>query len=301
LHSETKVWRGYLGADDLGEGVIDESWIELDTLKDLPGMDEFTDEQLAVILNGAITAVEEFCKRHFKQTTYTKWFNGTGCPRLWVKNVPIISVTRLGCSLLGLANIRYVNATAAMAFVRVTDTAVILTSEVSGSETTTTLNFADYPTVSSIIAAIDAVDNWETTLLSTPYGYKSSDELRPCEGKFTLDTWISLEAPYQYHSEYEVYPETGEIRLRLGSFPYGLRNTYVKYTGGYASGEVPADLTSKTLMLCRIMASNIEDDPTLKSMRLGDFAWTKAITRVATDEIRTGMTGLFDNYRMITI
>lgn len=302
LNAYTRTWTGSsLGEDDLGAGVIDEAWVSLTTVQALPGMDEFTDAQVRIMLNGVTDAIERYCKRHFKQADYALWMNDKGHSRLWVPNRPISEVKMISDGIVEVISLRHEDDDASWAFTRATDSVVVITSETGSVETSTSFTYADYASITALVAAMDAVANWDVDLLSANYGIKNPSNIRPIEASYCRDQYVYLSAPYWYVNDYQVEYDKGCIVWNSAKFPKGVNNIYISYTGGYADGEVPPELTTAVLQLCRMVAGSIEDDPTLKSFRLGDYAWTKAVSLLADEHISTKYSRLLDAFRVPTI
>lgn len=187
------------------------------------------------ILDGVDKWVKNHCQKDFEETSYKEYSDGDGTEYLFLKQYPIISVSRLS---IGRNNAIKVNnsATATYATVSVTSTGVVLNKD--GTETT--LLFADYATITLMVAAIAAQANWSAEVMNTSYASYASTELIEAMGLQCLDaSWAYLEIPDEPDDSFEVDPDSGVI-YRAGGFPRGHRNIRTDYTAGFAI--LPEDL-----------------------------------------------------------
>lgn len=173
----------------------------LGQVSDLVTVDNLAD--LPRIITAATETVRRYCCRNFTRATWTKEFrpNYKGVVRL--DEIPVNQVLRIatgrdhamqivGPSIAQLARVAF-SQTGDYA-TGITTTGVVLTSTASAVSTSTTLLFADYPTLSALAAAIQAA-GWSCSL--TP-GYSSwpSTELvggEAAQGALTGDgAWLDV-------------------------------------------------------------------------------------------------------------
>jgi len=186
------------------------------------------------------------CHRDFESTSYKEYSNGDGSAHLFLKQFPIISVSRLS---IGRNNAIKVNnsATSTYATVSVTSTGVVLNKD--GTETT--LLFADYATITLMVAAINNETNWSASVVNSSYASYASTELIEVMGQECLNaSWAYLEIPHEPDSAFEVFPDSGIIH-RPGGFPRGHRNIRTDYTAGWAT--LPEDLKLAVSMLVKFI------------------------------------------------
>jgi hypothetical protein len=108
---------------------------------------------------------------------------------------------------------------------------------------------ATYTTLTTLVAAINAVAGWEASLMMASYGSYPSTILTEKFGLYCGNsTWNYLEMPDVGEEDFEVYSTEGKIYLYSG-FPEGSRNIFVDYVAGYS--VIPEDLKLATLILIK--------------------------------------------------
>jgi len=211
---------------------------------------DVTDDSENDVINAIHAPVEkwikEYCQRDFESTSYKEYSDGDETTHLFLKQYPIISVSRLS---IGRNNAIKVNnsATATYATVSVTSTGVVLNKD--GTETT--LLFADYATITLMVAAIADETNWSAEVMNTSYASYASTELIEAMGLQCLNTsWAYLEIPDEPDDSFEIDPDSGVV-YRAGGFSRGHRNIRVDYKAGFAT--LPEDLK----LAVKILVKNI--------------------------------------------
>ncbi len=205
-----------------------------------------------VILDGVDSFVKgTHCDRDFEETSYKEYQNGKDRQRLYLKQYPIISVSRLS---IGRDNSIKVNntGTATYATVSVTSTGVVLNKDGTDS-TNSPLLFSANATLTDMVTAINAETGWQSEVMNTSYASYTSTELIEMMGLQCLDaTWAYLEIPNEPEDDFEVYAEEGYI-YKAGGFPRGHRNIRTDYTAGYSSGDMPDRLKMACLILVKFI------------------------------------------------
>ena len=201
-----------------------------------------------VILDGVDSFVKGECDWDFEETNYKEYQDGKGTQRLFLKQRPIISVSRLS---IGRNSGLKVNnsASSTYATASVTSTGVVLNKD----GTTTTLLFTDYATLTLMADAISDEANWTASVMNTSYASYASTELIEAMGLQCLNTsYAYLEIPEEPEDEFEVYADEGYI-YRAGGFPSGHRNVRTDYTAGYSSDDMPSRLKLACLILVKFL------------------------------------------------
>lgn len=105
---------------------------------------------------------------------------------------------------------------------------------------------------------------------------------------------------YRTGSAWQSEDEFGRLaRVRYPNFGSGYRKVKVVYTGGYPSGQVPADLTLAALTLAKNIYDTKSISAGLQSESLGNYSYTNASgSDVAASEGAMGQVkDLLQNYR----
>ncbi len=201
-----------------------------------------------VILDGVDAFVKSYCKRDFESTTYKEYYNGKNRQNLFLKQYPIISISRL--SIGRINGLKVANsASSTYATVSVTSTGVVLNKD----GTTTELLFSAYATLTLMAAAIGGETNWSASVLNASYASYTSTELIAIMGLECLNnSYAYLDIPEIPEDEFEVYHDEGYI-FKWGGFHRGHRNIRIDYTAGYSSDDMPDDIK----MACNILVKFI--------------------------------------------
>ena len=212
-----------------------------------------------VILDGVDSFVKGYCDRDFESTSYKEYQNGKDKQNLFLKQYPIISVSRLS---IGRNDGIKVNntATSTYATVSVTSTGVVLNKDGTNS-TNSPLLFSANATLTDMVTSIKVEDsNWTAEVLNTSYASYASTELIEIMGLQCLNaTWAYLEIPDEPESDFEVYADEGYI-FKWGGFARGHRNLRIDYTAGYSSADMPDKLKMACLILVKFLYQKREEE-----------------------------------------
>ena len=235
------------------------------------------DDELNQAISGALSLADTLTNRTLLSTSHAEWLNGPGDPVLIMRNFPITAVGRVSIGEVGCMTVKCGATDATQATVSVSTTAVTLTIADGASAGTTSLAFADYATLTLMAAAINATaGSWTATPLGSYGGYRST-MLRPVGGLYCLEgVQAMLTMPEQPASGMRLRWGDGFILADGGYFPEGLGNIYVEYTAGYTNTTAPAALKEALMEIAAGIYHAGQHDLTLKSERLGDYAWTAA-------------------------
>lgn len=235
-----------------------------------------TDEPtISTLITAASRAVRKFCRRDFSQTTYDELYSGTGDRRLFLRQMPLLTVDSVRyrpVTVLKIINNAGQSSTTPQARVSVTSTGVTLVWVTSGVKNTTNLTFASNVTIGALITAVNAVgsnwqaissgyDNWPSADLYCPNGISGSDGSSP-QGQGAL-TAAGQNAELKMHT-YELAGFQLDVRRGwlLRAIPYtdpellhpedlvwpvGINNFRIQYTAGFAT--IPEDVQEGTAEL----------------------------------------------------
>jgi len=197
-------------------------------------------DNLAFIHNSVEEYVKNFCNRDFDSTKYfQKVYDGTGYSILALNHFPIVSVDRVSISKVDVMKITNTNSSST-ASVSVTATGLRLVLD--GTADSTVL-FATYTTMTTVVDAVNALGNgWSAALSSSTYAAFKSTELLKKFGQNAIDTnWVDLVMPDGACDDFDVDEDKGWL-IRYGSWPKGRRNVIVDYTAGFSDSNMPKDL-----------------------------------------------------------
>jgi hypothetical protein len=132
--------------------------ITLDRAKqDLPVTND-KNALVATLLTACSDAIAKYCRRDFVAKTYDELYNGTGTPKLFLREYPIQSVTWVRYRPVTVIKIINNQTTVnQQARVQITSTGLTLTRVASGVTTTNTITFASNVTINTLATAINAL------------------------------------------------------------------------------------------------------------------------------------------------
>ena len=244
-----------------------------------------------LITQGSVLIAKELGYAPIRQT-YREWRNGDNGLNLWLINVPIAWVDQASVGRDDVMSVQY-GGTAARASVSVTSAALRLRSVISGTDAVTELSLSDYSTTTALGTAVGAVSGWEAQVSSA---FASADpvDLVPIPGRDANTAWVDLEAPTESEADYELADEEAGRLYNPYGWTYGHRNIFIRYAAGWERANLPEPLQSAAQELTKMLTDMASRDMTLKSEKIGDYAYTIADTLAAVfagsgDEKTSGM------------
>lgn len=198
------------------------------------------EETIKAILEAVEKYVSTYCRRTFESTSYTREeYNGRGYQIINLKQYPATAVDRVAVGTRSAIEIKNTS-TGTWASAGVTATGLRLV--VDGTADVTVL-FADYATITAVVAAVNALGSgWSASISSSDYASFKSTDLIPQSASSCIDSSIVyLSIPNIAQSSVSVDLDSGQIRLSSG-FSRGFKNVFVDYTAGYTAATMPDDL-----------------------------------------------------------
>jgi hypothetical protein len=284
-----------------------------------------TDEPvLSTLITAASRAIRKYCRRDFTQTTYDELYSGTGNRRLFLRQMPLISVQSVRYRPVTVLKIINNLANTPQARVSVASTGLKLVRVTSGVSTTdTSITFAGNVTVSAVQNAVNALgngwsaqgtgyDTWPSADLYFPNGISGADGNNP-DGQGAL-TAAGQNAELKMHT-YELagYQLDNRRGWLLRAIPYtdpellhpedlvwpvGINNFRVQYTAGFAT--VPEDVQEACAELCGTYFAQRGRDMTLQAESIpGSHAYS--VPGVTIDNIPERIAALLRPYRIARV
>jgi hypothetical protein len=183
-------------------------------------------------------AIENYCWRTFSVTSYDELYPGNHQVELVLRNYPIVSIERVAHGPQGVLRVTNTSATNQRATVKVKATGVELIRVASGVTSTSTILFADQPTLTALASAITALGNgWSASVLDAANNLRASADLRALQGAFAVaGTFADLKLHTSELSDFSVDAERGCL-TRGGASPWdgGLYQWRVIYSAGYSA------------------------------------------------------------------
>jgi hypothetical protein len=236
----------------------------------LPGVSA-GDSSVATLVTAASRAVQKYCRRYFVSTAFDELYSGNGQRRLFLRQIPILSVESVRYRPVTVLTAQNTDTTTnQQARVSVTSTGLALKRVASGTATTNTLTFAGNATLTALANAIAALGGgwtaqvvgdannygkWPSADLYCPQGPTAGDFDATYAGQGALTAW-GQNAELKMHT-YELagyqIADRGGWLLRAIPYtdpellhpedlvwPVGVNNLRVQYTAGFTT--VPEDV-----------------------------------------------------------
>lgn len=229
----------------------------------------------ATLITAGSEAIALYCNRDFLLRTRVEWHDG-GADFVNVRHYPVTSIFSVARGEAAAATVRYTGA-GGMPCVIVKADGVTLKSFVAGAVVSSTILFADKPTIQGVIEAVAAVAGWqcETRLPGALAEIVPSIFLRPIvragnigNSGFAVDLLFADVAV-----DASLEPGTNRmLRFDCGAIQPG--NVAVWYEAGYANtAAIPADLKAVCAQIVSEMA-DLMASGAIESERIGDYAYT---------------------------
>lgn len=213
------------------------AFIDKDSLKLEMTITGATDDALLTALATAVLSVwDNLTNKVWASTTHNEFYSTTiDSKNIFLENYPVTGILKFGYGASAVATVYNTNqfSTASMA---VTSVGIGLILDGVADDT---VIFATYTTVSSVVAAINALGSGWTATVSGGYGELKSTEIVPSAGQNCINsTYAYLDISGTYVSDYSLVAKTGQINYPLGFFS-GINEVYISYVAGYTDGNVP--------------------------------------------------------------
>ena len=256
----------------------------LANLKSYLGISSSTDDTiLEKSIDRASDVVESYLGRKVLSRAFVEWRDTFGKDRIALRQYPVTGVRFVGVGYNAAITVGASSPLDPAVSITVGDSSVILYRQVSaGTDTTTTLTFATYPTTALMAAAIAATAGFTASVvLNLPSRY-----MRRFAGRTLRNATVNLEAPDQAVEDYLADFDRGVV---YGRQLTGYRAVLIDYTAGYAT--VPDDIEQACLMVAASIYQGRKRDPNLNSESLGGYSYSLRAPGQATEEARTMLEG----------
>jgi hypothetical protein len=224
-------------------------------------------------------AIEKYCERTFNSTAYImERYDPTQTKLIYVKNYPIISLTRLAVGRRPVLEITHSDSGSVSATVSVSSTGISLIMLGGSNAGTNTAAFGTYATLSSLATQITTYTSWSATTVGSEFDNMASTDLIPIGSRETQDAILTIEVPNERLTDFQVDFSEGSIQRSSGFFG-AWNDIFVDYTGGYAS--IPDDLEQIAIEVVGETYQARTKDSNLKSEKIGDYSYTNQETSMS--------------------
>lgn len=241
------------------------------------------DTILTELINQISARIERITGRKFAAANYNEWVNPAGEDWITVRNWPIINVGRVRYSSETAISATYSGSDIEAAVSVYYDEnggsgyAKLVSVSAAGSETNNTFSFATYPTLSTLVTAMDAISGWTVTRSASRDGMSVS--LHPMAGMDAKNTTGELYAVTEYDLIARVDHRRGMLQATRG---YGPR--LISYRGGYET--IPDDVSGVCNQMVQAAYQMGLVNPLLASESIPDYSYSLA-DRVQLDDAQT--------------
>lgn len=257
-------------------------------LKSYLGISVSTDDTiLEKSIDRASDIAERYMGRKILARVYVEWRDTFGVNRLRLYQYPATIIRFVGIGYNSAITVGASGSTDPAVSVTVSDTAVILYQQVAaGTETTTTLLFATYPTTALMATAINSTSGFTgSVVLNLPSRY-----MRRISGRTLRNSTVNLEAPDQAIDDYTADLERGVV---YGRQLKGNQSVLIDYTAGFAT--TPDDVEQACLIIAAAIYQNRKRDQNLSSESLGGYSYSLRSPGQAQEEARS----MLDPYKAL--
>ena len=214
------------------------AFIDKDSLKTEMTITGATDDALLTVLATAVLSVwDDLTNKVWATTTHNEFYSTIeSSTDIFLNNFPVTGILKLGH---GVSNVVIVYNTNkfSTASVAVTSTGISL---ILDGVVDDTVVFVTYTTISTAVAAVNALGSGWTATVVGAYGDLKSTELVVTPGKNCINsTYAYLTTLDDYLLDYTLVSKTGHINYPSG-FWRGINEIYISYIAGYTDGNVPS-------------------------------------------------------------
>ena len=252
----------------------------LANLKSYLGITSSSDDTiLEKSIDRASDIAERYMGRKILSRAYVEWRDTYGQERIRLFQYPASIIRFVGIGYNAAITVGATNPLDPAVSVTVSDSAIILYRQVAaGTETTTTLTFATYPTTALMATAINATTGFSgSVVLDLPSRY-----IRRMSGRTLRNATVNLEAPDQAMEDYLADLDTGVV---YGRQLTGYRSVLIDYTAGYAT--TPDDIEQAVLMIAASLFQGRKRDPNIASESLGGYSYSLRAPGQSQEEARS--------------
>lgn len=246
-------------------------------------LDYQDDALLEAIINRVSDLIETLADRKFKSRSYREWCATNNGEPIVLDQYPVTAVKRLSTGSKSAMTVKATTSTDLRATVEIQDDQIILSRyDSAGSETSTALTFATYPTVTLLAAQINLTTGWSATVNSNTLTL----DLNRMGGQDALSRDVTVTYPDTSCRDYRVDEGRGLIYFVSQPDGFGPRwdietigtvarplehmNVLVEYTAGYTT--IPDDLEHLALEFVKMAYHARRHDSSLASESLGDYS-----------------------------
>jgi hypothetical protein len=228
---------------------------------------------LQAMITAVSRAIKRYCRRDFVITTYDEQYNGSGDRRLVLRQIPIISITRVSYGPYAVLRIWNSSGSNVRAVAALDSSGLALTSVAGG--VTSVVRSVTWSTCLTIQQAADAVNalgnGWTAAVLSSYANWPTSDFSYPQGG---INCANGTYAEFKLHvidmSDFQVDANRGWLVRGINAlvtqwddplniWTPGIQNYRVVYTAGYPI--IPEDIQEACAEWCAALFWQTKQNP----------------------------------------
>ena len=253
------------------------------------------DTILTELINQVSDRIERETSRRFAAANYSEWTDLYDDSAMTVRNRPIIRVNRVRSYCEEAISAKYTGSGIEAAVIVTYDeegqngNVRLYSVSAAGTETTNDLSMATYPTLSTMVTAMDAVSDWTVSRVSGPDGQVTS--LVPHNGMDALNTTAYLMWASSFENAYRINHRLGIVVF--GGCKSGM--VQVQYRGGYET--IPDDIAGVCNQLVQSAYFAGLHDGNLSSESIPDYSYALADQVKITEAQRS----ILDAYRNVAV
>jgi len=236
------------------------------------------------LITRATKAIQNYTGRTLLSTVFRERYDSLNEPNIVLKEYPVTAIDFVSNGVLSALSLINTSSDAYRAGVEIEDSTLAsptMTLEVygGGNDGSNSITLSDHATLNALVTNINntVASGWTAAVYVSDYGTYDPIELLPTGRLECLDSYAYPQIPNEPLGSFKTYLGEGVIRLPVKPTD-GLQNIIVKYTAGYAT--TPADLEQACIDLVKFMFDKRLTDGSLKSEKLGDYAYTSGVNDV---------------------
>jgi len=237
------------------------------------------DDLIDMLVPAISREMERYCGRIFHLTTHKGKVWSPGSNVLYLPNYPVRELRRIMRDDLLVIEIENTSADATGATVQVadaeSDNLILYLNIVGGANAGNDpidLTAMAPNTLAQVKIIVEALaKNWAVTVVGGTELYPANELLYLAGSPALTPLSTDLYIPWDVMEDLLLEEEKGRVRTKIGAFPEE-KYIFAEYTAGYTT--IPADLETLATKIVAQAVRQAEKDLTLKSEKLGDYAWT---------------------------
>lgn len=243
------------------------------------------DSSLALIVPAVNARIAEVCSRNFTSQVYAETRYGNGNKDVTLRNGPISNIYYAATGRSGVIDIKFIGTTN-LGSINVLmdmggDTDGQYKIQITEGFSVTDIDLDETKTIADVVAEIDALVNWEATLMGDVGVYPSLAILPNFYPNLRQDEKSQISMPIATLGLQPLRTVEGEYDSNRAIGKSDLIT--VIYKGGYDT--IPDNLVDAATQIALNTFNQSQTDQTLKGETIGNYSWTSAVSDFISEQL----------------